>query len=494
MTKNSFPHLHALPSGTILNHMYQIEDVLGEGGFGITYRGIISKTGATVAIKEYFPPSLAVRSQQEGEFMLSPYPKKNDTMFQQEKERFLNEAAILKSFQNLACIVSVHDLFEENGTAYLVMEYIEGLSLRKFINENGTLTFPEISTLIIPVIQSLAEIHERGLIHRDISPDNLILGTDNKLHLIDFGAASHKDYTNSKNTVILKSGYAPPEQYDSNSRIGAWLDVYALCATIYFCITGSAPAESIHRPDSASSNSLSELSGLLAWQRAVLEKGLELRPADRFHNMYALMSALKGSPETDNDRTVIHSTTGIENRKRLKKSRHFPGKIFIPVLLGSLTFIILAAAWTIITRNHSSGEPPISAQTSSYPTENPTPAPTTEPPALPTADSGFVAMPDLKGMTVKSAKKRLKKLNPSIRVKTTVSYSKKIPNGKIIAQSIAEGTVFSPKNLSSISLSVSKGPRPPVAQTATPRPSKKTDKDTGYHVREEEGLSPIDLH
>ena len=121
MTGNSLPHLHALPPGTCLNQAYCIQSVLGEGGFGITYRGIMRDTGTVVAIKEYFPPSLAVRSRQEGVFMLYPYPDKNAESFRQGRVRFLNEAAILRSFQRLECIVSVYDLFEENGTAYIVM-------------------------------------------------------------------------------------------------------------------------------------------------------------------------------------------------------------------------------------------------------------------------------------------------------------------------------------------------------------------------------------
>lgn len=503
MTGSSPPHLHALPPGTCLNQTYCIQSVLGEGGFGITYKGILQDTDTVVAIKEYFPPSLAVRSRQEGVFTLYPYPEKNTESFCRGRTRFLNEAAILRSFQRLECIVSVYDLFEENGTAYLVMEYIEGLTLRQYINENGTLTFPEISELILPVIQSLAEIHDKGLIHRDISPDNLILGTDNMLHLIDFGAASRENYTESQNTVILKAGYAPPEQYISNSKTGAWIDVYALCATLYFALTGSAPAEAIQRLDAGSTESLSGLSHLLAWQRAILEKGLQLRPSDRFQNMYALSSALKGIPERDIDNTVIHTSHMSNIKARLKnagfrKIRRSSGRIYIAAIIAAL----IIAVFVIVT-NRTPYEPAdliLSDQkntTDQIPQNTGSPHPTAVQTAQPTTEPELLTMPDLTGITLKSARKKIKKLDPTIRIETTYSYNKNTASGKIISQSVKKGVSFSRKQLSSISLEISKGRKPSAsatpAATTTPKPTKKPDNSSDYRVREDDEFSSIPL-
>lgn len=526
------PYLHALPPGICLKQTYYIQSVLGEGGFGITYKGIMKDTGTVVAIKEYFPPSLAVRSRQEGVFTLYPYPEKNAENFRRGQTRFLNEAAILRSFQKLDCIVSVYDLFEENGTAYLVMEYIEGLTLRQYINENGTLTFPEISELILPVIRSLAEIHDKGLIHRDISPDNLILGTDNNLHLIDFGAASHETYTAStaQNTVILKAGYAPPEQYMSNSKIGAWIDVYSLCATIYFSLTGGAPAEAIHRLDDSSPNPLPGLSHLLSWQRAILEKGLQLRPADRFQNMYALSSALKGIPEKDGDSTVLHTSLTKENEKRFsgrtKKARlknmgfrttpPTSVRTYIPAFVGVLIIIAIASALFIIAANRTPSAPDASPQNSgalsSYTGVTPSAAlPASEKENLPdqtqtaysTAQTQtppvLLTMPDLTEKSLKNARKKLKSLDSSIRIETTYSYSKKTAAGKVISQSVAKGVTFSRNQLSSISLEISKGKKPsptaaPSARAAfSSKPTKKPANGSDYHVRENDGLSSIPL-
>ncbi len=282
-------------------------ETIGAGGFAVTYRGIRQDTGEVVAIKEYFPPSLAVRTKQEGFYVLHPFPEKNTGLFQKGLRRFVNEAGILKSFQNLESIVPVYDLFEENGTAYLVMEYINGLTLGQYVTENGTFTFPEISALIAPVIRSLTDIHARGLIHRDVSPDNLILGTDNRLHLIDFGAASRESAGDTKNTVIIKAGYAPPEQYLPSGKTGAWIDVYAVCATIYFCVTGHAPAEAMRRLDAGSRQPLPHLGHLLSWQYAILEKGLQLRPADRFQSAGELYAALTGTEEQVGEATVLRT-------------------------------------------------------------------------------------------------------------------------------------------------------------------------------------------
>lgn len=518
MTEHPLPHLHALPPGTSLNQTYYIQSVLGEGGFGITYKGVIRDTGTVVAIKEYFPPSLAVRSRQKGVFTLYPYPEKNTESFCQGRTRFLNEAAILRSFQGLECIVSVYDLFEENGTAYLVMEYIEGLTLRQFINENGTLTFPEVSELILPVIQSLAEIHDKGLIHRDISPDNLILSTDNNLHLIDFGAASRENYTTTQNTVILKAGYAPPEQYISNSKIGAWIDVYALCATIYFALTGSAPAEAINRLDDSSPEPLPGLSHLLSWQRTILEKGLQLRPADRFQNMYALSSALKGIPEKDRDSTVLHASLAADDadmKARLKnagfrKIRRRTGRSFIPAIMGVLATVAVASGIFFIASNQTPSESPAATQNSvasqnPAATQNSVAAQNTPPNTGATSSAvqstpqpKLLTMPDLTGKTLKSARKKLKKLDSSIQIEATYSYNKNTPAGKIISQSVAEGVTFSKKQLSSISLEISKGRKPSAtaapATTPTPKPAKKPDHDSGYQVKEEEDdLSSIPM-
>ena len=337
MYKDSLNMRHALVPSSCLKHRYIIKDVLGEGGFGITYSGRDKTTEKHVAIKEYFPSGLAVRTEQADDFLLCPVSGKREELFLHGRQRFLNEAKILKEFQHLEGIVSVYDVFEENNTAYIVMEYIEGLTLGQYIEENGCLCFAELVPLITPVMQDLSAVHKKKLIHQDISPDNLILGIDNRLHLIDFGAASHENISGGQHTVILKAGYAPPEQYISDSRTGAWIDVYALCATMYFALTGSPPSEAIHRLEQESLEFPDTVTDMLPWQKAALEKGLHIRMSRRFCNMEELYDAIMYAPDIKTQVTM----TGVSlTRKEKQKIRRMRYRFKLPLFFSLLLFVL----------------------------------------------------------------------------------------------------------------------------------------------------------
>lgn len=337
MYKDSLNMRHALVPSACLKHRYIIMDVLGEGGFGITYSGRDKTTEKHVAIKEYFPSGLAIRTEQADDFLLCPVSGKKEELFLHGRQRFLNEAKILKEFQHLESIVSVYDVFEENNTAYIVMEYIEGLTLGQYIEENGCLRFAELVPLITPVMQDLSAVHKKKLIHQDISPDNLILGIDNRLHLIDFGAASHENISGGQHTVILKAGYAPPEQYISDSRTGAWIDVYALCATMYFALTGSPPSEAIHRLEQESLEFPDTVTDMLPWQKAALEKGLHIRMSRRFCNMEELYDAITYAPDIKTQVTM----TGVSlTRKEKQKIRRMRYRFKLPLFFSLLLFVL----------------------------------------------------------------------------------------------------------------------------------------------------------
>lgn len=311
---------HILPPGTELPNNYIIDRILGEGGFGITYCGFFSLNREKVAIKEYFPNGLAHRESLAGNtYQVVPFLGCEKT-FEKGRWHFLNEASILKEFQNLNSIVSVKDVIEANGTAYLVMEYIDGITLKQYVKENGTLSFKELLPLMKPIIQALNEVHRRGLLHRDISPENLMVGIDNQLHLIDFGAASIENRREEKNmTVILKSGYAPPEQYLSDGKQGAWTDIYALCATMYMTLTGFAPPESIRRIQEDSLLPLTSHADITSWQAAAIEKGMSINAADRFQNMEALYQALIIPPIKTDSKHRSYQSTSIETNKTVMK-------------------------------------------------------------------------------------------------------------------------------------------------------------------------------
>lgn len=318
---------HILPSGTILQDNYIVDSLLGKGGFGITYSGTCISSGQRLAIKEYFPAGLSTREYVDGRPMVSHFQGSLEMSFRKGLKRFLNEASILQDFYELSSIVSVLDVFEENGTAYLVMEYIEGITLKQYIADNGTLPFSELLNLVTPVIHAMKKIHDSGLIHRDISPDNLMVGLDNQLHLIDFGAASNENPNETKTmTVILKSGYAPPEQYLADGRIGSWTDVYGLCATMYYALTAATPPESIRRIQNDTLAPLSEQTAITSWQAKAIEKGMQLKVAERFRNMEQLYLALTTKPSIEENETVTPDVISKNLQENIRKlSQRHPG-------------------------------------------------------------------------------------------------------------------------------------------------------------------------
>lgn len=510
MTDDSLLRSHALPNKTLLNHVYVVEEILGEGGFGITYGGYHKETGDHVAIKEYFPHNIAVRTTQDGVFWLRPFPEKKTDEYKKGLKRFLGEARILNELQYLDSIVSVYDFFEENGTAYIVMEYIEGLTLGKYIEENGTLPFPELLQLMSSVIHSLSEIHSKGLIHRDISPDNLILGTDNKLHLIDFGA-SCKNTANTPGTVILKAGYAPPEQYLSGGRIGAWVDVYALCATMYFALTGKSPSEAIQRLEQDSLAPLAVPDDLLPWQRAAIEKGLQLRSANRFHDMEELYYALTTPPDTETQTTRIGNGLSPRSSRHIRRLyRLHRAPLYMGITVISLLLVIVLAIWAnhVISPKTTFSESPVSssaagATAASAPALAPgnpsaSAAKSTSVPGNPDqSQDGLISMPDVTGLSLQKAKKLFRKLDPSIQVETIYTYDDTIASKHIITQSVAKETLFSRGHLSSILLTVSKGKKP--ADPASPSPAATSgnspDKRQGsdYQVQPKEDYQTIHI-
>lgn len=238
--------------GAILNERYVIGRALGHGGFSVTYLAWDALLLHKVAIKEYLPSEYATR--RPGESRLTIFSGKEGEYFQFGKEKFLDEAKRLSAFQNEAGIVHVYDCFSANETAYLVMEYLDGITLSEYLKKEaavspqGRIAPEEAISMLTPVMLSLQRVHDSGMIHRDIAPDNIMLLKDGGVRLIDFGAARHAVHDCGKSmTVIIKDGYSPEEQYNSHSVQGPAADVYALSATLYQMITGITPPGAIER-------------------------------------------------------------------------------------------------------------------------------------------------------------------------------------------------------------------------------------------------------
>ena len=296
---------HILPEGTILRGRYQVGRVLGQGGFGITYLGVDTLMGTKVAIKEFYPNSTVYRDCSQT-LHVRCQSQKLDGNFQISKSRFLREAKALVKFREIPEVVDILDFLEENNTAYIVMEYVQGMSLAKYISaRGGRLSVNETFTILKPVMQALAEVHRGGVIHRDIAPDNIILHPMGGAKLLDFGAVREVEDNDADTPLarsteaILKHGFAPIEQYNSRGSLGPWTDEYALCATIYYCLTGKLPPEASVRVTDGVEADWASIPGLEQHQIEALKKGMAIRAKDRHADMDHLIAALFVSePET----------------------------------------------------------------------------------------------------------------------------------------------------------------------------------------------------
>ena len=287
----------ALRAGSILNGRYIVGRVLGQGGFGITYLAQDYQTKGLVAIKEYLPTEFAGRTT--GTYAVQVYSGDRRENFEYGKEQFLAEAKTLAEFIGNDHIVRIYSYFEEYGTAYLAMEYIDGESLDKYMSHHGgRLSVEKANELLVPVMEALDWVHSKGIVHRDIAPDNIIVTKDGRAKLIDFGAARYSTGEKSKSLdVILKHGFAPKEQYIRRGRQGPFTDVYAMAATYYYAITGKVPPDSIERMDEDELIPPTTL-GVKMSEKAedALLKGLEVSASERYQRMGELAEGLGVKP------------------------------------------------------------------------------------------------------------------------------------------------------------------------------------------------------
>ena len=286
----------ALQPGTVLAGQYIIQKVLGQGGFGITYMAEDHKTGQKVAVKEFFPDTLASRTQNT----VSSYPGERTDSFQYGKMCFLQEAETLATFIGSENIVKIHSYFEENGTAYFVMDFVEGISFDEYIAQHGgKIPYEDAERVLLPIIDALALVHSKGIVHRDVTPDNIYITKDGTVKLLDFGAARYSLGDKSRSLdVVLKHGFAPKEQYTRHGRQGPFTDVYTVGASFYFAVTGKRPPDSIDRMEEDDLVPPSSLGVEIPPQKedAIL-KAMSVQPGDRFQTMDEFKRALlAGTP------------------------------------------------------------------------------------------------------------------------------------------------------------------------------------------------------
>lgn len=318
---------HHLPLNTTLkNGEYLTGKVLGEGGFGITYIGMDTALLQRVAIKEFYPEHLVKRGGEDASCTVVPISDKQTSAFERGMDSFLREGQTLAKVSRLDAVAGVKTYFRENGTAYLVMEYIDGMSIKDYVKTFGVLAPESVLSMIKPLIRNLQHIHEEHIFHRDISADNLIIDTDGKLMLIDFGAAKQIVGGGEKtNTVLYKHGYSALEQYSANGKLGGWTDVYGLCASVYYMLTGIVPEGAMERMTDDTLQSLCTMDSLAlaADIKAALWRGMAVERENRYQSMSQLYQALYGEqiseivPTGVREKPLSHSNISYSVREKV---------------------------------------------------------------------------------------------------------------------------------------------------------------------------------
>ena len=288
------PASHHLPPGSLLQERYQLGRALGEGGFGITYLGWDTVLKRKVAVKEYFPTFLVSR-EVSLTLDVTCHTSGNQPTYEKGREQFLREAKTMARLDSIPEIVQVLDHFPEHNTAYIVMEFLEGRTLKEVVAQSGPIPADTMLALLEPVLRVMEAMHQAGVIHRDISPDNLMELKDGTVKLMDFGCA--RDFQSGlTETITLKHGFAPREQYSGRDQ-GPWTDVYALCATVYYCLTGKVPPRATLRGEDEQDPMIPPRqlgADLIEEQERALLRGLSPKVENRWHSAAELYAALYG--------------------------------------------------------------------------------------------------------------------------------------------------------------------------------------------------------
>lgn len=321
---------HCLTPGTILGNHFIVGTVIGFGGFGITYKCYDTTLGITVAAKEFYPIGLVNRSPGQNKVGLLSGEKR--VQYREQLKRFLMEAQSVAQFGKAKDIVNIYDYFEENGTAYIIMEYIDGILLKDYLEKQGAMP-PEVAlSVIMPIIEAVKKIHSKGIIHRDISPDNIFITDEKSIKVFDFGAALLNDSKEGMaGEKVIKVGYSAPEQYRDKSRQGFYTDIYSVGAILYQMLTGKKPVESTEREYKDKMKSPMELGVKINSNvdRAVME-AMAVRPELRYQGIQQFEEALR------NKRVAEYPKDKIRRKKRKRNW-----------IIGTTATLILALGVTI---------------------------------------------------------------------------------------------------------------------------------------------------
>lgn len=276
-----------LQPGSALADKYIVGGVIGKGGFGVTYLAFDKTADRKAAIKEYFPRDVAHRAAFDPAVIVD-----DSEIFDEGAEKLFREAKMVSDFKDDSNIVKIFDVFRANNTVYLCMEFLRGKTIKEYIRDCGMLDAPMALYVARCVLNALSAIHGANVLHRDISPDNIILCGNGDVKLIDFGAARRVVEERTQNfSTIVKYGFAPPEQYRRKTEQGAWSDLYSLGSTIYYSLTGDIPADPMARfenDDTFTENAFGIDEGL--W--SVITKATRLNAEERYQSAEEMLAAL----------------------------------------------------------------------------------------------------------------------------------------------------------------------------------------------------------
>ncbi len=392
---------HILP-GSLLAGRYIVGQVLGFGGFGVTYIGYDQVLQQKVAIKEYLPSEFATRMPQQEDVTI--YSGEKEEQFLAGREKFVEEARRLAKFQSQSGIVQIYDCFETNRTAYIIMEYLDGVSLKEKLERDGAMTVEEAMPVIMAVIGALKSVHAAGILHRDISPDNIYLLKNGQTKLLDFGAARFATTKHSRSlSVIIKPGFAPVEQYRSRGDQGPWTDVYALAATFYNMLTGQVPEDAMER---AAQDTLKEPSKL----------GVKISPSLEAALMNALNVQIENRTRTINrfEQDLLASDVKrVTEKKRKEDLGKWP--LWIKVLIGvgiaavtALAVVLVALPQRVLT------------------------------PSAPTTEAGKTRVPNMVNLSFDDARKLAGEAGLEVLIGDK-DYDDQVPENKVLRQEIKHG-------------------------------------------------------
>ena len=456
-----------LHAGILLYHRYYVGRVLGEGGFGITYTGYDISEKRPVAIKEYFPANIAQRniSQENPDFVI-PFDGDNGNVYQRGLDRFAQEAKVLKKLTKLSHVVKVYDYFLQNNTGYLIMEYVPGVTLRQYVTEHGVFSTQKMLDIIRPIAIDLSVMHDMGMVHRDISPDNILLQANGVAKVIDFGTTrtilKKEDGTNKTMTVMLRHQYAPKEQYLPNGCMGAWSDVYSLCATIYFMLLGQNPDMVFEREPKDIVKKCKEIDNHMdAKLIHVLEKGMEICHEKRYQTMQAFLTDLEAVIEGENAKSQpTDHTIYVDREKENKKYMPYWKKKRYALLCIGLALLVAVAgkgmSFFLYSGGNQNGTKP-REQVEKTKVIQETAKPTGTPASEPENGEELVVVPKVEGKKWKEASRLLHQVDPDLIIILEKEYTEKGKKNCVIAQSIAAGESYRETSQKEIILTVSVG-------------------------------------